>query len=176
MKKHTAVVVFRPSREAPSDLCCLAWTWCLGVSGKVPDGIKVKLRDRVCPRATTVMNRDGCGLQSLGNQAELCLQPWLQGTGRLWLGPTFVGWSPLQKVRVIQEQNLECQCPARLVAVNGCCPYLELSTVTSLPLSGDRELGESVICKAFYCLALNACFIALNWVYFLLLIVRKPQI
>lgn len=68
------------------------------------------------------------------------------------------GWSPLQKVRVIQEQNLECQCPARLVAVNG-YSYLELSTVTSLPLSGDRELGESVICKAFYCLAISACFI-----------------
>lgn len=46
----------------------------------------------------------------------VCLQPPLQGSGRLWLGPTFGGWSPLQKVCVIQ-QNLECQCPARLVAL-----------------------------------------------------------
>ena len=161
MKKHTAVV-FSPSREAPSDLCCLAWSWCLGVSGKVPDGLKVEPRDRVCPRATTVMNRDGRGLQSLGSQAELCLQLRLQGCG----------WDPLLLAgllckRYAWSKNLECQCPARLVAVNGCCPYLELSTVTSLPLSGDRELGESVICKAFYCLTLNAC-LSLNWVYFLL--------
>ena len=53
MKKHSAVMAFSPSKEAPSDLCLLAWTWCLGVSGKVPDGLTVKPRDRACPRATT---------------------------------------------------------------------------------------------------------------------------
>lgn len=51
------------------------------------------------------------------------------------------GWDPLlvaglYSVRALQQQNPQCQCPARLVAAYGCCPHLELSTVRSP--SGDR--------------------------------------
>lgn len=53
----------------------------------------------------------GVGLQSLGQggrvvQSLSAFNPGSRVLVGLWLGPTFGGWSPLQKVRAIQQQNL----------------------------------------------------------------------
>ena len=94
------------------------------------------------------LSLDGCGLQSLGRAAELCSQclPSAPAPG-FWqaVAGTHFWWLVSSAKGMCDPTEPRMSVPSKTSSVSGCCPHLEVSTVTSLPPFGDRGLGESVI-------------------------------